>query len=183
MDDIVRDILANVLRTERGYSSKIVEALLGKSLDTFSPITLAKLVELMAERIRELETVLGYQMNLNRECQPTGCGTWLSIDSSEVQCGEPTYCSAACSSPPPTSEQEGGGRVLGEFSPAHDLLPTTEQEDKPERMVAVCGSCFRACCLQGDYPCTHWSHPGAVKRSLSELQRMALESPDYWKDS
>ena len=49
-------------------------------------------------------------------------------------------------------------------------------------LVIVCSSCKRASCWQGDFYCDDWkaAHIEAIPRS--ELEKMELESADYWKE-
>lgn len=51
-----------------------------------------------------------------------------------------------------------------------------------ERTVTVCDQCHRACCWQGEFMCEAARRAGTVEMPVRELRKLALESPDYWRE-
>jgi hypothetical protein len=52
------------------------------------------------------------------------------------------------------------------------------EEDK---LVTVCDHCQKASCWQGDFMCEDARNAGNYNMPVSELKKLKLESPDYWK--
>jgi len=47
--------------------------------------------------------------------------------------------------------------------------------------ITVCDKCLRACCWQGIFMCDDAHDAGTTERTIEQLKKMRLESPDYWK--
>ena len=47
--------------------------------------------------------------------------------------------------------------------------------------ITVCDKCLRACCWKGIFMCDDSRYAGTKEMPLSELKKLKLEHPDYWK--
>ena len=48
-------------------------------------------------------------------------------------------------------------------------------------MITVCAACCRSCCWQGYFMCDEASEAATILLRVEDVQRLALESPDYWQ--
>ena len=51
---------------------------------------------------------------------------------------------------------------------------------KKETKITVCDKCLRASCWQGIFLCDENLGAGTVEKSVSELEKLFLENPNYW---
>lgn len=51
-----------------------------------------------------------------------------------------------------------------------------------EQQVYVCESCLRASCWQNEHRCEQASTANIRQMPISELEKLELESPHYWKE-
>lgn len=49
-----------------------------------------------------------------------------------------------------------------------------------DRLVAVCDSCLRASCWQGEFSCERYRTAGMKLVARSELTALAIEAEHYW---
>lgn len=54
--------------------------------------------------------------------------------------------------------------------------------DFEKKLVEVCDNCKQASCWYGEFMCDNARGAGTVKKTVSELRVMKLESEDYWSD-
>ena len=52
----------------------------------------------------------------------------------------------------------------------------------PETLITVCDSCLCASCWQGHFYCQDYKKAGTTTKTVAELQRLNLESSDFWKE-
>lgn len=50
------------------------------------------------------------------------------------------------------------------------------------KIVEVCGTCFRACCWYGEIMCDESREAGTVKLTIRDLRRLNLEHEENWSD-
>lgn len=50
-----------------------------------------------------------------------------------------------------------------------------------ERTVVVCDRCLQASCWQGIFMCQESGSAGIKELTLTELKKLNLEHPDYWR--
>lgn len=54
---------------------------------------------------------------------------------------------------------------------------------RADRLVTVCSECRRACCWQGTFMCDEARFANVIDAPISELEKLDLEHPDYWKET
>lgn len=65
-----------------------------------------------------------------------------------------------------------------EFANSEYFKPIKKDND---RLVTVCASCKQASCWQGIFYCENYKTAGIVDMPISELKKLKLEHPSYWK--
>lgn len=53
-------------------------------------------------------------------------------------------------------------------------------QDKVSK-VTVCAECNRASCWQGKFMCDESDHAGTKEMTKTQLRKLKLEDPHYWK--
>ena len=51
-----------------------------------------------------------------------------------------------------------------------------------KRKVTVCSECFRASCWEGYFMCDLSANAKTIEVPIWILEKLKLESPDYWKE-
>lgn len=54
--------------------------------------------------------------------------------------------------------------------------------ENDERKIIVCSACLQASCWQGIFYCQEYKTAGTVEKTITELARLNLEHPDYWRE-
>lgn len=49
-----------------------------------------------------------------------------------------------------------------------------------DRKITVCDHCLQASCWQGIFLCEESREAGTTEKTVAELAKLGLESPDYW---
>ena len=50
-----------------------------------------------------------------------------------------------------------------------------------KKMITVCDHCLTASCWQAIFMCNESRNAGTLKKSVTELKKLKLEHPSYWK--
>ena len=53
---------------------------------------------------------------------------------------------------------------------------------KTEKIIEVCDKCQTAACWYGEFMCDFAQIAGTKKMAVAELEKLGLESPQYWSD-
>lgn len=53
----------------------------------------------------------------------------------------------------------------------------------PTDYITVCSSCLQASCWQGKFYCDDYRTAGTVAKTVRDLLKRNLESPDYWPET
>ncbi len=48
-------------------------------------------------------------------------------------------------------------------------------------LITVCAECLTACCFQGEFYCDNYWFASTTEKTVSELEELDLEHPDYWE--
>jgi hypothetical protein len=51
-----------------------------------------------------------------------------------------------------------------------------------QETITVCSACLQASCWQGIFFCEDYKRAGTVEKRREELEALALEHSDYWKN-
>lgn len=63
----------------------------------------------------------------------------------------------------------------------YKYCPYCNRTIKEIKLITVCKECLRACCWQGEFMCEKAKFADAIEKSTDELEKLNLESSDWWK--